>query len=211
MAQYNHISSDFVTRCFYGTYKTSSENKPTRPSPSTIPGAQNVEVLSINNNPEEMVRYKSVEDDGYRKVSACIQLMVADAPGVISIRWERWNRLRDAESDGVQVTFDIPFEPEYLRNRHFTGRTSILDEMHLAIAKAHASSDLAFVILIGLGGTGKTQIASEYTYLHQQDYQSIFWVNAATKQSAETGFVVIAQRLVREYARILTGRPTTYL
>jgi hypothetical protein len=94
-----------------------------------------------------------------------------------------------------------------LRNRHFTGRTSILDEMHLAIAKAHASSDLAFVILIGLGGTGKTQIASEYTYLHQQDYQSIFWVNAATKQSAETGFVVIAQRLVREYARISHGAP----
>jgi hypothetical protein len=27
MAQYNHISSDFVPRCFYGTYKTSSENK----------------------------------------------------------------------------------------------------------------------------------------------------------------------------------------
>lgn len=66
---------------------------------------------------------------------------------------------------------------------------------------------MAFVILIGLGGTGKTQIASEYTYLHQQEYQSIFWVNAATKQSADTGFVVIAQRLVREYARISHGAP----
>jgi hypothetical protein len=49
--------------------------------------------------------------------------------------------------------------------------------------------------LSGLGGIGKTQIAFEYAYRHQQDYQAVLWVHADSLESMTASFFTLAYAL----------------
>ncbi|EME58589.1 NB-ARC domain-containing protein [Amycolatopsis decaplanina DSM 44594] len=63
------------------------------------------------------------------------------------------------------------------RNPIFTGRGELLKQL----AKRLNSGTTAVLrsALHGLGGIGKTQIATEYIYRHLQDYDLVWWINAA--------------------------------
>ena len=96
----------------------------------------------------------------------------------------------------------LPFH----RNDNFTGRDRELAEIH----KALHSTDIAIsrrraVVLHGLGGIGKTQLATQYAYIHQKDYTSVWWVNASTKQSVSQDFVGIAQQLLSYHTKNTAG------
>ncbi|KAF8458481.1 hypothetical protein BGX38DRAFT_570907 [Terfezia claveryi] len=58
------------------------------------------------------------------------------------------------------------------------------------------------VVLYGIGGVGKTQVALQYVDLHHQDYSSVFWLNAASEQALKLGFVHIMQRLIDHHAQL---------
>ena len=51
------------------------------------------------------------------------------------------------------------------------------------------------VVLHGLGGIGKSQLAREYATRHQHDYSAIFWINAKTEPSLNTSMADIARRV----------------
>lgn len=80
----------------------------------------------------------------------------------------------------------------YPRNPFFTGREDILRQLHdllrsntaVAMTQPHAIS--------GLGGIGKTQIASEYAYRYSNEYQVVLWVNCSFREELVAGFVSIA-------------------
>lgn len=83
----------------------------------------------------------------------------------------------------------------YSRNPFFTGRDDILQRLHAVLHQQHATALTQSWALSGLGGIGKTQTALEYAYRHRQDYQCIFWANAATRDSLLADFVKIAALL----------------
>ena len=58
------------------------------------------------------------------------------------------------------------------------------------------------VVLYGIGGVGKTQLALQYIDLHHQDYSSVFWVNAASEQTLRLGFVQIMQQLIDYHVQL---------
>lgn len=109
----------------------------------------------------------------------------------------------------MQITFEIPFEPEHSRNKSFTGRKDLLDRLHSEITRDQSTQ--AIVVLYGTGGIGKTQIASEYAHAHYKTYQSVFWINAATKETLKLRFKIAAQRLIRQHARVAHDTKPDYL
>ena len=55
------------------------------------------------------------------------------------------------------------------------------------------------VVLHGLGGFGKSQLAIEYAKNHQEDYTAIFWLNVKTEDTLKRSFVDRARRLPKRY------------
>ncbi len=71
----------------------------------------------------------------------------------------------------------------YRRNAFFTGRKEILKQLHDKLTKINDLTQLQPQILSGLGGIGKTQLALEFAFGHQQEYPFILWLRAETRSS----------------------------
>src|SRR5260370_21118140 len=64
----------------------------------------------------------------------------------------------------------------YQRNPCFSGREEALQRLR-EIRVAGKSAVLTHA-LSGLGGIGKTQLAAEYAYKYQNEYQAVLWAGA---------------------------------
>ena len=96
----------------------------------------------------------------------------------------------------------LPFH----QNDNFTGRDRELEEIHKALHCADATTSRRRVMALhGLGGIGKTQLAIQYAYIHQNDYTSVWWVNASTTQTLSQGFLGIAQQLLSYHTKNITA------
>ncbi|HEY4035844.1 MAG TPA: FxSxx-COOH system tetratricopeptide repeat protein [Ktedonobacteraceae bacterium] len=83
----------------------------------------------------------------------------------------------------------------YRRNGFFTGRETLLTALHTSFTKDHTAVLTQGQAINGLGGIGKTQIAVEYAYRHQDEYRFVLWASAATHETLISGFVSIADGL----------------
>ena len=55
------------------------------------------------------------------------------------------------------------------------------------------------MVLYGVGGIGKTQVALEYAYRYMKDFSSIFWLDARDHGSMQASLLAIVQNLVDHY------------
>ncbi|KAF8477588.1 P-loop containing nucleoside triphosphate hydrolase protein [Kalaharituber pfeilii] len=103
----------------------------------------------------------------------------------------------------LNLSFDIPFSfPDVRRNSDFVGREDLLEQLNWEIEEGAATMDIIQVVLYGMGGIGKTQLALEYIHRHCKDYSSVFWINAASEQTTRISFSHIMQRLVKHHATL---------
>lgn len=89
--------------------------------------------------------------------------------------------------------------------RTFTGRRSelqkIYKELHKTIDEQAEVSQI--VVIGGLGGIGKSELARKYAYEYRKDYDgSVIWINAETQGSLEESFKGLAEELNK---RLLEG------
>ena len=55
------------------------------------------------------------------------------------------------------------------------------------------------VVLHGLGGMGKTQLAMQFASKQQEVYSAVVWLNGKTDDSLKQGFASLARRLYEEH------------
>jgi hypothetical protein len=77
-------------------------------------------------------------------------------------------------------------------SRHFTGRDTELASLARALA---ADSTVTVHSVHGLGGVGKSLLASEYAHAHAGDYDVVWWVPAEEAASIADQFSALARRL----------------
>ncbi|KAF8455069.1 P-loop containing nucleoside triphosphate hydrolase protein [Kalaharituber pfeilii] len=110
----------------------------------------------------------------------------------------------------LHLSFNIPFSlPDIRRNSDFVGREALLEQIkrEIEIEKGVAIKNITQVVLYGMGGIGKTQLALEYVYRHSEDYSAVFWINAASEQTTKMSFTHIMQRLIKYYAELSDLEP----
>ena len=76
------------------------------------------------------------------------------------------------------------------RNSFFTGRQDLLDQMSRRSGPRNAP-----IVLYGLAGVGKTQLASEYIHRHADRYAVRWWIRAEELDRARASLVNLAKRL----------------
>ena len=79
------------------------------------------------------------------------------------------------------------------RNYTFIGREDLLEDMHKTLQQA--SSGPTCCVLHGIGGIGKTETASQFTYNYRNVYDAVFWLPAERVQDLETEYSQIAVTL----------------
>lgn len=80
------------------------------------------------------------------------------------------------------------------RNINFSGRDELLEQIRASL-RQDASAALVPQAVHGYGGVGKTQIAVEFAYRFQDDYDLVWWVTADEERSIRRSLVSLARRL----------------
>jgi len=78
----------------------------------------------------------------------------------------------------------------------FIGRAAELDQMAQLLRPGEATVEQRRLVLGGLGGIGKTQLAIAYARRHQNHYASVFWLNATSVSTLKASLRSIAQQLL---------------
>jgi hypothetical protein len=97
----------------------------------------------------------------------------------------------------------IPREPRFpgalpriwkvpARNPNFTGRGHELAQLATGLA---ADSMVTVQAVRGMGGVGKTQLATEYAHLHATNYDLVWWIAAEEPAAIPDQFTALAARL----------------
>lgn len=80
---------------------------------------------------------------------------------------------------------------------YFVGRATEIKEMSQILELRTGCTRQRRVILGGIGGVGKTQLALAYAERHQESYDSIFWLNATSELTLHLSLRLVAGRIVK--------------
>lgn len=94
------------------------------------------------------------------------------------------------------------------RNGNFTGRVAELEALRANLVLRGRPHPPAQVIS-GMGGIGKTEIATEYIHRHRDDYDIIWWIRAEHHDRVRDALVSLGQRLELRLAGGGGGRDRT--
>ena len=93
-----------------------------------------------------------------------------------------------------QLAFSLDAAPEI---DYFVGRATDLALIESIFLPLNAVKR-EVVVLHGLGGIGKSQLAIEFAKKHRDDYTAVLWLNAKTKDTLKRSFAANARRLPKE-------------
>src|ERR1700722_12829108 len=98
-----------------------------------------------------------------------------------------------AKREDFSVNFSLSDFPEI---EHFVAREEELAEIHRTL---RGDGSRRIVVLHGLGGIGKTQLAVAYVKRHKNNYSAIFWLNIKDEDSLKQSFARVARQILREH------------
>jgi hypothetical protein len=83
---------------------------------------------------------------------------------------------------------------------YFVGRSDELAAIHQELQH----NNLRRVVVVhGLGGMGKTQLALAYAQRHKDEYSAVFWVNSKSKDTINQGYADAARRIYRGHPSLV--------
>jgi hypothetical protein len=94
----------------------------------------------------------------------------------------------ETEDAHLRILWNVP----YRHNPFFTGREHVLERLRSTLASKGRHSVQPQAIS-GLGGIGKTQLATEYAYRYREDYEMVLWAEADSQEILISSLTSIAQ------------------
>lgn len=86
------------------------------------------------------------------------------------------------------------FKTRYMRNARFSGRLEDIDTIHNLLVHGRSSR----VVISGMGGLGKSTLASEFGHTFSTLYAGVWWIDASSNSSVEQSFRELASLMSDE-------------
>jgi AAA+ ATPase superfamily predicted ATPase len=99
-----------------------------------------------------------------------------------------------SDAEDFSISFTLSGIPE---TEHFVGRKKELNKIRQLLRGDGSHREI--IVLWGLGGMGKTQLAVRFTKQLRDTYSAIFWLNAKNEEMVKQSFVKMAKRLYHNY------------
>src|SRR5215213_1699079 len=96
----------------------------------------------------------------------------------------------ETEDAQPRILWNLP----YRHNPFFTGREHVLERLRSSLVSKGQHSVQPQAIS-GLGGIGKTQLATKYAYRYRQDYEMVLWAEADSEETLISSLTSIAHLL----------------
>ncbi|KAK6436815.1 hypothetical protein LTR95_006995 [Oleoguttula sp. CCFEE 5521] len=124
-----------------------------------------------------------------------VSMPVLYGEGIVKAQQRLDNELSTAQKGPRYRDFSVPFSGTGMRGvQKLVGRENELKAMRAALV---GDGSRRTVILNGLGGIGKTQLAVAYARQHKESYSAVIWLNTRDEASVKQSFAIIAERILR--------------
>ncbi|KFY48968.1 hypothetical protein V495_00865, partial [Pseudogymnoascus sp. VKM F-4514 (FW-929)] len=139
--------------------------------------------IPVDADHSQIVKFDNRNAEAYKTAVGYLKEFEQDARKVVLDRFSPVSRKKSPRST-------VPFD----RDTNFVGRKDALAALELRFCQSNSHNR---IVLVGLGGVGKSQIAIEYSYrLRVKDPQIwVFWVYASTAERFEQAYRSIATEL----------------
>ena len=134
--------------------------------------------------------HKNKDWQGYAALTAA-----AYAKELLSEAPPRTKRHRSTAENTAR--FDVQFSILNMpKHSFFVGRNQELAEIHEHLRATHLKQT---VVLKGLGGIGKTQLAAAYAMKHWQEFSAVFWLDASSAESLGSSVLDMVKRIFDDH------------
>jgi hypothetical protein len=90
----------------------------------------------------------------------------------------------------------------------YTERPYLTKELGVKLGKRHGGAGLAYAVaVIGLGGTGKTQLVLRYVEEHEDEYNSVLWIDVRSEETARASYERCCRKLGLQVEAALSEGP----
>ncbi|KAK2600175.1 hypothetical protein QQS21_005120 [Conoideocrella luteorostrata] len=107
---------------------------------------------------------------------------------------EEVQKVLGPQADNFSVTFSLSEVPQA---QYFIAREGEIADMRRVLSSDGSRRE---VVLHGLGGIGKTQLAVAYTKRYRDEYTAIFWFNVKDKASVQQSFAKVAWQILQQHS-----------
>ncbi|KAH6383964.1 hypothetical protein HBI60_252390 [Parastagonospora nodorum] len=147
---------------------------------------------SLSRTHFDMNKFAKASEEDFETVADVVKDMAEGSPALLSAR-SQYNGKHKIELSlqGVPVVNQFVNRP--------TEMTAVEDVL-LEASPATLSTTKRrrkVVVVFGLGGIGKTQLAVEFARKHHHRFSAVFWLDGSSEASLKQSFVDMAQRLPR--------------
>ncbi|KAI0810082.1 hypothetical protein GGR55DRAFT_689254 [Xylaria sp. FL0064] len=109
------------------------------------------------------------------------------------LREEAQKIVKGTRHNDFSVIFSLSNVPEI---QYFVAREKELAEMRRTLS---SDGSRRVVVLHGLGGIGKTQLAITYVKRYRDEYSAIFWLNIKDETSIQQSFTKVARQILQQH------------
>lgn len=137
--------------------------------------------------------------------AACAKEILSLVPEAEAVTAE----VATAEAVGETRKYRIPFSLKGVPLGKFAERPQDTAALERALLPRKQANGRRMLVLYGMGGAGKTQLAAAFSLHHQHDFSSVLWLDGSSKSNLKQSIAIVASRIpagqIPEASRMYTA------